>query len=71
MVSYEITTHPLTEIIQSVRMEKPKSIFDNKTIRFEKYITVNRIPVSMLWEIYQKDEKVGEIKISRISYPKA
>lgn len=70
-ISYTLNTHPLTEIIQSLKTENATPVFDDATIVFNKYITVNRIPVSMLWEIYKDDEKVGEVKISRISYPKA
>jgi hypothetical protein len=70
-LTYEINTHPLTEIIQSIKIENPKSIFHNSTIRFDRYITVNRIPVAMLWEIFKEDEMLGQVKISRISYPKA
>jgi len=68
--TFEMATHPLTEIIQSVKMQKPGSIFHNSTITFDKYITVNRIPVSMRWDIFKEGKRVGEVKISRISYPK-
>ena len=70
-ISYTINTHPLTEIIQSLNLDKDGSILDDTTINFEKFITVNRIPVSMIWNIYRDDKQIGAVNISRISYPKS
>jgi len=67
-LSYTLTTHPLTEIIQSLKIDNAASVFDSATIRFDKYITVNRIPVSMHWKLYKRESPFAEVKISRISY---
>ena len=70
-ITYELSTHPLTEILQDVKSNGGNSVLNGTRLKFDKYITVNRIPVSMLWEIYNEDEVIGNVKISRISYPKA
>lgn len=69
---FKLATHPITDIIQSVdvNVNGAQIPFDDTTVYFKKYITVNRIPVSMLWDISKNNELIGQVKISRISYPK-
>jgi hypothetical protein len=70
-LDFKLVTHPITDIIQSidVKTNDAEMPLHNTTVNFKKYITVNRIPVSMLWEITKNEEFIGQIKISRISYP--
>jgi len=67
---FTLFTHPLTNIIQQLKFSSKHSAlpFNDSDIKFQKYITVNRIPVSMRWEIIKNDEQIGEVIISRISY---
>lgn len=68
--TYEIFKHPQTHIIKKVKYStdidtKP---FDNGTLTFDKYITVNRIPVAMKWKIQSDSKRHFRAEISSISY---
>jgi hypothetical protein len=70
--TYTIYTHPLTDIVQYVEydtdiLDEP---FEIGTLFYDKYITVNRIPVSLNWNIKFEDNTVAKAEITRISYPK-
>lgn len=69
--SYEIATHSLTNIIQKIDYQtdiKTKP-FEKGVLHFDRYITVNRVPVAMQWRIEVDDKVVATAEISRISYP--
>lgn len=70
---YKIFTHPITHIVQSIDYDTDIKIepFGRGSIFFERYITVNRIPVAMKWRIEVDGEVKAEAIISRISYPKS
>lgn len=68
---YEILSHPITDIIQQINYNtningKP---FESGSVVFEKYITVNRIPVPLFWTFKNGEQVVAKAEISRISYP--
>lgn len=69
---YKIYSHPLTHVIQQIDFkttiaDKP---FDNGSLMFDDYITVNRVPVALKWKIILNEEQIATAEISRISYPK-
>lgn len=69
--AYEIATHPQTNIIQKIEYQtgiKTKP-FKKGLLYFDRYITVNRVPVAMQWRIEVDGEIVATAEISRISYP--
>lgn len=69
---FKITTHPITNIIENVEYNTDISTapFNQGRLYFDRYITVNRIPVAMKWLINVDEETKAEVEISRISYPK-
>ena len=68
---FQLSTHPMTHIIQKVDYQTNIKIepFDQGQLYFDRYITVNRIPVAMQWRIEVDGEVKSEAEISRISYP--
>ncbi len=68
---YKVYSNPITNIIEKVEYITPISIqpFDKGVLYFDKYITVNRIPVAMHWNIKKDGDNIAVVKISRISYP--
>lgn len=68
---FKVSTHPLTHIINQVEYNTDIDLkpFNKGNLNFERYITVNRIPVAMTWNIKVEETLMGEIEISRISYP--
>ncbi len=70
--AYTIYTHPLTDIVQHLdyNTKISEEPFNKGTIYFEKYITVNRVPVPLIWTFKSGDDITAQAKISRISYPK-
>jgi len=68
---YTIYSHPLTDVIQYVDYKTGLSDqpFNYGVVYFDKYITVNRVPVSLVWEFKLEKDKVAKAEISRISYP--
>mgnify|MGYP005847714009 CR=1 FL=1 len=68
---FDLFTHPMTHIIQKLnyQMAIKTKPFDRGQLYFNRYITVNRIPVAMQWRIEVDGELKAEAKISRISYP--
>lgn len=69
--TYTIYSHPLTDVIQYVDYKTglPDQPFNSGVVYFDKYITVNRVPVSLVWEFKLEKDKVAKAEISRISYP--
>jgi hypothetical protein len=69
--TYNIYTHPLTDVIQRVeyQSEITDKPFKSGTVYFDKYITVNRVPVSLAWEFKRSNEIIAKAEITRISYP--
>jgi hypothetical protein len=69
--TYNIYSHPLTNVIQQVEYQSgiTDEPFNSGTVYFDKYITVNRVPVSLVWEFKQDNSKKATAEISRISYP--
>lgn len=68
---YKIYSHPITRVIQHIDFEttindKP---FNSGTLYYEKYITVNRVPVALKWKIEVDQKQIAKAEISRISYP--
>lgn len=68
---FKISTHPLTNIIDKIEYNTDIEIpvFNQGRLYFDKYITVNRIPVAMHWRIEADNNVIAKAKISRISYP--
>ena len=69
--TYTIYSHPLTDVIQYVEYitKIPDQPFNSGTVYFDKYITVNRVPVSLAWEFKRDNEIIAKAEITRISYP--
>jgi hypothetical protein len=69
--TYKIYTHPLTDIVQKIeyKTKLEDQPFDAGTINFEKYITVNRVPVSLKWYFIDDTDTIANADVSRISYP--
>ena len=69
--SYEIATHTLTNIIQKIdyQTDIKTEPFEKGVLHFDRYITVNRVPVAMQWRLEVDDKVVATAEISRISYP--
>jgi len=70
--NYTIYCHPLTDIVQYIEYETKieDSPFDKGTLHFDRYITVNRVPVPLNWIFKSGTDTIAKAKISRISYPK-
>lgn len=68
---YKVYTHPLTAIIQHVDYTThiPGDPFNSGTVFYEKYITVNRIPVPLRWTFIKQKDTIAKAEITRISYP--
>ena len=66
-------TDSRTDMIKALSMELNLTGEEN-LLYFDRYITVNRIPVSLTWKLFKNNEKtnfnntIGEIKVSRIKY---
>ena len=69
--NFDLVTHPLTHIIQNIdyQTDIKTEPFNQGQLYFDRYITVNRIPVAMQWRIEVENEVKAEAEISRISYP--
>ncbi|MFN2260679.1 MAG: hypothetical protein ABR595_01260 [Psychroflexus sp.] len=69
-----VTSSATTNLLQSADLEaKSSTIFDKEEfqIKFDKYITVNKIPIALNVDVFSNDTKMAEITVSRISYPKS
>ncbi len=69
--NFKIKSHPTTNIINKIDYwtdikNKP---FNEGQLYFEKYITVNRIPVAMKWYLEVNQKVSATVEVSRISYP--
>lgn len=69
---FKIYSHPLTHVVQQVDFETviDENPFHKGKLLYQKYITVNRVPVALKWQINLDQEQVAVAEISRISYPK-
>jgi len=69
--TFTVFTHPLTDIVQHVEYKTGISDapFSEATVFFDKYITVNRIPVALKWKFKVDQNQIATAEISRISYP--
>lgn len=69
--AYEILSHPITDIIQQINYKTNLTghPFESGSVVFDKYITVNRIPVPLFWTFKNGEQVVAKAEISRISYP--
>jgi len=70
--TFTVFTHSLTDIVQHVEYKTGISDipFDGATVFFDKYITVNRVPVALSWYFTKATDTIARAKVSRISYPK-
>ena len=69
--TFNISTHPLTDILQNVTYKTNISEppFNEATVHYDKYITVNRVPVALNWYFVDQTDTIATAKVSRISYP--
>jgi hypothetical protein len=69
---YKIYTHPVTHVIEKIDFETtiPDKPFNKGSLLYDKFITVNRIPVALKWEINLDQKQTASAEITRISYPK-
>lgn len=69
--TFKIYSHPITHVIRQIDYktninQKP---FNLGSLYYEKYITVNRVPVALHWRILDENTNETSAEISRISYP--
>jgi hypothetical protein len=69
--NFTIYSHPLTDIVQFIDYKTgiSEAPFNKGRLYFDRYITVNRVPVPLNWTFKSGGEIIAEAKISRISYP--
>lgn len=69
--TFTVFSHPLTDIIQHLQYKTDIDAypFDEATVFFDKYITVNRIPVALNWYFTKAKDTIARAQITRISYP--
>lgn len=68
---YKVYSHSITNVIQYIDFETDISDepFNSGSLYYEKYITVNRVPVALKWKIEVDQKQLATAEISRISYP--
>ncbi|WP_127846441.1 hypothetical protein [Psychroflexus aestuariivivens] len=69
-----VTSSATTNLLQSAKLEtKSSTILENGVfeINFDRYITVNKIPIALNLNLFSNEKKIATITVSRISYPKA
>ncbi|RRO21842.1 hypothetical protein [Flavobacteriaceae bacterium 14752] len=68
---FKISTHPTTHIIEKIayKTDIKNKPFNEGKLYYDKYITVNRIPVAMKWYLEVNQQVSARVEISRISYP--
>lgn len=69
--TFTVFSHPLTDIIQHLQYKTDIDAypFDEATVFFDKYITVNRIPIALNWYFTKAKDTIARAQITRISYP--
>lgn len=69
--TFKIYSHPITHVVQQVDYDTniDQKPFKSGSLHYEKYITVNRVPVALHWNIIDDKDTIAQAEISRISYP--
>lgn len=74
--SFEVFVEQRTNMLKGVSLPHPLKRSEKVFLQYDKFITVNRIPVSLQWNIYQENAKddlsspMGKVSITSIKYLK-
>lgn len=74
--SFEVFVEQRSNMLKAVSLAHPLKRNENVFLQYDKFITVNRIPVSLQWNIFEQNSKgkmnksIGKVSITSIKYLK-